>query len=1063
MAVYDDRQTDDLNDLTGIDRAAEKKMEYDANRGATQDIADRENLYNPGGDSGGSTDKSASSTELDSAEKGAAGSGGSLYNSEKDATPNFRQRFKGGAAKLLKNKWAVGLLAGGGGSAVILVIILVVLLGSLKIPNFAQHIAAYQFARVTRTMAKNSERIAAQKMGIEAADNTLYAKLGAKYGGLRDNTWGKLDKYRPNKVIDNFKTSDTLKFNYGEPGILGRQQLLGVTIGNKSVPVNSDARLASKLIPGVQFGKNVSFAKEFAPALDQALRANDIGPIVRGKVAKQIRQQLGISLIAWKVGKYQGKTDAEARALITQDTYHAVSGNDPVTNPKVSSQEINQTAEDVKAAQTAAVDSPEGIKAIVEAPNELPQGVIDALEKSSVSSLGGAVKAAIGFANPLYAVAVPVCLIYDGSLEKSGSTINTQNAQLQRQFYLVASSANQQMDGYQASGEAVGAMNWKLGNIEKSNPELRAGGQKVNTSNYASVQASPTGQFSIADALFPEAIAGVLNEGAKSCPAITNVWLGGTLGVINILAVFASGGTAGGAEAGAVVAVEQVTPRLMTRVLAKYTTTKAFAKVFAKDTAKQVSAIVAGTIIAKMIVMSQVGAAHSSLATDTSFNNDADSGGNLAAGRIMQQQFSGRPLTSAEASASNVKDQLFATAQTKHQSLYERYASLSNADSLLTRFGTTLSTNLNPSLFSSLLGLGSKLFNPVAVFGNSLGMFSPRAALAASSVDNSNYGNVQWGWSDQENALIDGDDSYKMLPNQAILDASGNQDKITAEYGKCFDGSLQMGDMLADKYIVRDTDGNILSDDSLCSPKSLGVNNPTYGNMVFRWRVAQSYNNTLDQLMGAQDITESSAIATSPPAAPATGQIVGNVGESSSSVDCAANTKDLGTVTSKYSGALKQGSGPLTIRLCQLSSIGGSGDNPQGSNVSGGAVLNSRVAGAWQALGEKAKAAKPSGVQLSATSSFRLNDSCGGTGNGSACAKPGQSLHQLGVAIDFATMTVKGTSTMSCSGRGTQVGNKGWDWLNNNAAQFGFKQYSFESWHWDSLTSDNRCGGDGTI
>jgi len=73
--VYDDPKTDDLNDLTGINQAEENQMDS----GAAQDIADRENLYNPGGDSDGSTDKSVSPGGLAAAEEGGGGSGGSLY------------------------------------------------------------------------------------------------------------------------------------------------------------------------------------------------------------------------------------------------------------------------------------------------------------------------------------------------------------------------------------------------------------------------------------------------------------------------------------------------------------------------------------------------------------------------------------------------------------------------------------------------------------------------------------------------------------------------------------------------------------------------------------------------------------------------------------------------------------------------------------------------------------------------------------------------------------------------------------------------------------------------
>jgi LAS superfamily LD-carboxypeptidase LdcB len=142
-----------------------------------------------------------------------------------------------------------------------------------------------------------------------------------------------------------------------------------------------------------------------------------------------------------------------------------------------------------------------------------------------------------------------------------------------------------------------------------------------------------------------------------------------------------------------------------------------------------------------------------------------------------------------------------------------------------------------------------------------------------------------------------------------------------------------------------------------------------------------------------------------------------------------------------------------TILLCQLSSISGSGDGPSGATVGGGVVVNKQVAAAFQAMGEAAKAA---GVPLSG-SSFRLEDSCSGTGNGTACAKPGQSPHQIGIAIDFSNIHTKGGSTTSCSGRVTDPARE-WGWLHAHAAsEFGIKQYSYEAWHWDASNLPNRC------
>ncbi|MBI2588996.1 glucosaminidase domain-containing protein [Candidatus Saccharibacteria bacterium] len=185
-------------------------------------------------------------------------------------------------------------------------------------------------------------------------------------------------------------------------------------------------------------------------------------------------------------------------------------------------------------------------------------------------------------------------------------------------------------------------------------------------------------------------------------------------------------------------------------------------------------------------------------------------------------------------------------------------------------------------------------------------------------------------------------------------------------------------------------------------------------------------------------------------------QIVGDIGLSSDSVACATGTKDLGVVTSQYTGTFKKDQGDLKIRLCQIPNIPGVGNDVSGTQISGGVTVNSRVSGAWFALGEAAKAA---GMNFLATSSFRLANSCGGTGDGDYCARPGQSPHQLGVAIDFGGNTyIKGSNTTSCSGRITDRSSKEWVWLYENAEKFGFKQYSAESWHWDPLPMNNRCG-----
>ena len=81
--------------------------------------------------------------------------------------------------------------------------------------------------------------------------------------------------------------------------------------------------------------------------------------------------------------------------------------------------------------------------------------------------------------------------------------------------------------------------------------------------------------------------------------------------------------------------------------------------------------------------------------------------------------------------------------------------------------------------------------------------------------------------------------------------------------------------------------------------------------------------------------------------------------------------------------------------------------------------------------------------------------------NPALVAPPGQSPHQMGLAIDFSGISGKDGSAQDCSVRVKAVGNPSWEWLEKNAARFGFRQYSAEAWHWDPLNKSSRCGGGG--
>ncbi len=273
----------------------------------------------------------------------------------------------------------------------------------------------------------------------------------------------------------------------------------------------------------------------------------------------------------------------------------------------------------------------------------------------------------------------------------------------------------------------------------------------------------------------------------------------------------------------------------------------------------------AATILANMITYSHMGALHNGLQSNDDLTNDAESGGNLAAGDIEQQQFYGRPLNDQEVAVDQIATTRYIAELHKQESPYQRYLAISNADSLHNHMAVMTMGYANRSALSSLISLGSRLFSPIDSLGTIVNSLTTRSALAAASSTSAstNYGNVQWGYSAEEMALLKDDPSYMQLENQKILDDSQLEGKINDEYHQCFDGSKQVGDMLASGDIQRDDSGNV-TNDGLCSPQNLGSHNTPYGDLVFRWRVAHSYDNTLSNLEEAQDPSSGNEATSSP-------------------------------------------------------------------------------------------------------------------------------------------------------------------------------------------------------
>ena len=258
----------------------------------------------------------------------------------------------------------------------------------------------------------------------------------------------------------------------------------------------------------------------------------------------------------------------------------------------------------------------------------------------------------------------------------------------------------------------------------------------------------------------------------------------------------------------------------------------------------------------------------------------------------MQKEYYGAPLSTDQVVYNKGQDLAYLSKQNSTKSPYERYLALSNPYSLLSKISSTTYADITNFSLSSLMKKVASVFNPTKIISGVFSLFGNRSyAAATAATDKSDYGIVQFGFTQQEDSLMDattGDPSYQPLENAKILNESsingGTVDAyMQATYGACFTDS--MGTLLTSgpggsglgsgsNYIVRDKDGNVINTPTngvkpgLCSEYYLGPSSHdpnamdtttkpgggSYGNdLVFRWRLNQSYLKSLNVLTGAQN------------------------------------------------------------------------------------------------------------------------------------------------------------------------------------------------------------------
>ncbi len=442
-------------------------------------------------------------------------------------------------------------------------------------------------------------------------------------------------------------------------------------------------------------------------------------------------------------------------------------------------------------------------------------------------------------------------------------------------------------------------------------------------------------------------------------------------------------------------------------------------------------------------------------ATGGTLGNYANYGAFLANNNAMAGM-GGRSLKMSErlSLAEETRAEVFE--KNKQKSLYARLFDIKDIDSLISR-----SVIQNNHLYDTQTAFASIIKSPfsfLGTIGSSVTKLNPRINAQTTLYD---YGVDEIGFSigERDSALVE--DPYA---NADIVEPQLAE--LNEKYGKvCFGTTIEpsTGKITYEKapsYSDREKNKSVCGSDNK-------------DEMFLRYRMFVADNITINSIACYESIDEnsckeirletgssSSDSSATTATTTANAQIVGNPEESSVSVACAPGTNDVGIHTGYVDG------NPVEHRLCALpnfpstSSESNPGTQYYVEGANGSALVNSRVSGAWFTLiSDMIK----TGITPSANSSFRTmkhqQDIYNGTADKKAVASPGNSPHQGGQAIDFALGSGgKGSgSSTDCSSRQRADGNAVWEWLFSNAENYGFKQYSYEAWHWDAKDMANRC------
>jgi hypothetical protein len=719
------------------------------------------------------------------------------------------------AKSKLKKKAIFAVAGAGGGAGAIIIMIIIILISSLVIPDFAEHMIEWQFARLALVEKNQDAEITDEKLasdadpaGADALESEIQTNDAADGVTGTDPLVSSMQEYDPEKVLTTTDRANQI------------DTPVNINVNGSNVSVEDDGVVApvkeSGSFAGQEHADAIDSGSPTAAATQSKIDTDLIGienPVtdsIPDPIDENIISEAGGSRAGLDTDEYTNETESQADATITGESETAI------MHPTPTAEETGDLDGDDSAAQTIdsdlakCVQTPSCETELAQDPAEgkipLSSDADTALE--NVGSDESTLESGVGkLLEPIATLMFSVCIVYDASEIHSAGTIDSQDDEAEDTALLVNSAADQQKTG-QTNGTAVGALSWKLGQLDQTDAEEHSNGQVVNTDGQFSPQLPTDGDSDDADNILGSLFgSGGLSGFAQktlnaACPSITSTPVLVGLGAIGLAGLATGGEEDAGAEGVEVVAEEAA------EQAAEKAANESSSGIL-KSITKQltiISATGALSMLARGYTALTAGLGADGLEQGSDFANVATAGNNVLANNLMRSQYYGRPLLNSESNALTVSSTGQLAKINSSKDFYQRYFALSNANSLASNVALDIGSDINISSIGSFFSHIGSIFQPMSWLTSAFGFTKVSAAGAADNpnVDTQDFGNIQFGWSQAELNLIQSDPSYQPMENHNILasiNSASNGYPVNYEADRvyaCFQSTATLGQLLTD-------------------------------------------------------------------------------------------------------------------------------------------------------------------------------------------------------------------------------------------------------------------------